>query len=146
MRLILKTDLAVRERASGGLLNTPEAATPFLEDMRDLAQEAFCVLTLNTKNRVIKRHLVSLGTVNSTLVSVREFFRPAISDGASSVIAAHNHPSGDPSPSADDIRITKKLIEAGKIIEIPVIDHLIVGDGLPFSLRESGLVEFTTNP
>jgi len=144
MRLILKTDLAVRERASGGLLNTPESAAPFLEDMRDLAQEAFCVLTLNTKNRVIRRHLVSLGTVNSTLLHPREVFRPAITDGAASIIVAHCHPSGDSSPSAEDIRITRKLIEAGKTIEIPVIDHLIVGDGLPLSLRESGLVDFHT--
>ena len=142
MRLVLKTDLAVRERASGELLNSPEAAAPFLEDMRDLAQEAFCVLTLNTKNRVIKRHLVSLGTVNSTLVHPREVFRPAVTDGAASIIVSHCHPSGDPSPSAEDIRITRKLIEAGKIVEIPVLDHLIVGDGPPLSLRESGLVEF----
>ena len=110
--------------------------------MRNLAQEAFCVLTLNTKNRVIRRHLISLGTLSSTLVHPREVFRPAITDGAASIIVCHNHPSGDPSPSADDLRITKKLIEAGKQIEIGVIDHLIVGDGLPLSLRESGLVEF----
>ena len=142
MILELRTDLAVREKADGALINTPESAAPFLEDLRHLAQESFCVLTLNTKNRVIRRHLVSLGTVNSTLVHSREFFRPAISDGASSVIAAHNHPSGDASPSAEDIRITRKLIEAGKTIEIPVIDHLIVGDGPPLSLKESGLVEF----
>ena len=143
MRLVLKTDLAVRERASGELLNSPEAATPFIEDMRDLAQEAFCVLTLNTKNRVIKRHLISLGTVNSTLVHPREVFVPAIRDHASSIIVCHNHPSGDASPSADDLRITKKLIEAGRQIEIPVIDHLIVGDGPLLSLKESGLVEFS---
>ena len=142
MILELRTDLAVREKADGALINTPESAAPFLEDLRHLAQEAFVVLTLNTKNRVIKRHLVSLGTVNSTLVHPREVFCPAITDGAASIIVSHSHPSGDSSPSADDIRITKKLIEAGKIIEIPVIDHLIVGDGLPFSLRESGLVEF----
>ena len=146
MILELKTELAVREPASDVLLNTPEAAAPFLEDLRHLAQEAFVVLTLNTKCRVIKRHLVSLGTVNSTLVHPREVFIPAIRDCASSIIVGHCHPSGDPSPSAQDLRITKKLIEAGKIIEIPVIDHLIVGDGLPFSLRESGLVEFSTIP
>ena len=143
MILELRTDLAVREKADGALINTPESAAPFLEDLRHLAQEAFVVLTLNTKNRVIKRHLVSLGTVNSTLVHPREVFCPAITDGAASIIVSHSHPSGDSSPSADDIRITKKLIEAGKIIEIPVIDHLIVGDGPPLSLKESGLVEFS---
>jgi DNA repair protein RadC len=110
--------------------------------MRSLAQEAFCVLTLNTKNRVIRRHLISLGTLSSTPVHPREVFRPAITDGAAAVIVAHNHPSGDPAPSADDLRITKKLIEAGKQIEIAVLDHLIVGDGQILSLKESGLVEF----
>jgi len=143
MILELKTRLAVREPVSGELLHTPEAAAPFLEDMRHLAQEAFCVLTLNTKSRVIRRHLISLGTLSSTLVHPREVFRPAITDGASSVIVAHNHPSGDPAPSADDLRITGKLIEAGKQIEIGVLDHLIIGDGQILSLRESGLVEFT---
>jgi len=142
MILELKTELAVREKADGTLINTPESAAPFLEDMRHLAQEVFVTLTLNTKNRVIRRHLISLGTVSSTLVHPREVFFPAIRDHASSVIICHSHPSGDSSPSAEDIRITKKLIEAGKIIEIPIIDHLIVGDGLPLSLRESGLVEF----
>ena len=142
MILELKTRLAVREPASGELLNTPEAAAPFLEDMRNLAQEAFCVLTLNTKNRVIKRHLISLGTLSSTLVHPREVFRPAITDGAASIIVAHNHPSGDPSPSVDDLRITKKLIEAGKQIEIAVLDHLIIGDGPILSLKETGLVNF----
>ncbi len=144
MILELKTELAVREPVSGELLNTPEAAAPFLEDMRNLAQEAFCVLTLNTKNRVIRRHLISLGTLSSTLVHPREVFRPAITDGAASIIVAHNHPSGDPSPSADDLRITKKLIESGKQIEIAVLDHLIVGDGQILSLKESGLVEFNS--
>jgi DNA repair protein RadC len=146
MRLILKTDLVVRERADNIPINSPEAIAHYVEDMRDLAQEVFVTLTLNTKNRVIKRHLVSLGTVNSTLVAPREVFRPAILNGASSIIVAHSHPSGDPSPSAEDIRITRKLVEAGKILEIPVLDHLIIGDGLPFSLRESGLVEFATIP
>jgi DNA repair protein RadC len=103
----------------------------------------FCVLTLNGKNRLIRRHLVSLGTANSTLVHPREVFRPAIQDGAVSIIVAHNHPSGDPSPSANDIRITKNLVEAGKIIQIGVIDHLIVGS-TTHSLRESGLVDFYT--
>jgi DNA repair protein RadC len=142
MILELKTELAVREPASGERLLTPAAAAAFLEDLRDLAQEAFVVLTLNTKNRVIRRHLVSLGTVSSTLVGCREFYRPAISDGASSVIAAHNHPSGDASPSADDIRITRKLMEAGRIVDITLLDHLIIGNGPPFSLREAGLLNF----
>lgn len=141
MILELKTELAVREPTDEAILMTPESAAPFLEDLRHLAQEAFCVLTLNTKNRLIRRHLVSLGTVSSTLVAPREVFRPAIGDGASSVIIAHNHPSGDSSPSAHDIKITRKLKEAGELIDIPLIDHLIIGDGLPVSLRELGLMQ-----
>lgn len=143
MIIELKAHLAVKEPASGELLATPESAAPFLKDMRDLAQEVFCVLTLNAKNRVIRRHLVSLGTASSTLVHAREVFRPAITDGASSVLLAHNHPSGDPVPSAEDLRITKSLIEAGRHIDISVVDHLIVGDGQTLSLRETGLVQFT---
>jgi DNA repair protein RadC len=138
----LKTELAVREVAEDGLsINAPETAFHSVESLQHAAQEMFCVLTLNGKNRLIRRHLVSLGTANSTLVHPREVFRPAIQDGAVSIIVAHNHPSGDPSPSANDIRITKNLIEAGKIIQIGVIDHLIVGN-TTLSLRETGLVTF----
>jgi DNA repair protein RadC len=107
------------------------------------------VLLLDTKSRLMAPPCeVSKGTLNSSLVHPREIFKPAIQHSAASVILAHNHPSGDPSPSAQDIRITKKLIEAGKTMEIKVLDHLIMGrktrDGANdfFSLRESGLAEF----
>jgi len=142
MILRLETDLAVRETPTGPKLTTPEAIETHLKDMRDLAQETFVVLTFNTKNRLIARHLISLGTVSSTLVHPREVFRPAITDGAASIVVAHNHPSGDPAPSAEDLRITRKLVEAGKQIEINLLDHLIIGSGDFVSLRESGLVEF----
>ncbi len=143
MILELKTSLAVREHQEGTQLNNALDATESLKDLKELAQETFCVLTLNTKNKLIQRHMISLGTVDSTLVHPREIFRPAITDGAKAVILAHNHPSGDVAPSAEDIRITKQLVEAGKHIGIAVIDHLILGDNGPLSLRESGLVNFT---
>ena len=142
MILKLETELAVKETADGAKMTTPEEVNARIEDMRDLAQECFCVLTVNTKNKLIQRHLVSLGTVNSSLVHAREVFRTAIKDGASSIIVAHNHPSGDPSPSSQDIQVTKKLIEAGKCIGIDVLDHLIIGEGPALSLREAGLVAF----
>ncbi len=142
MIIHMTTELAVRETAEGTKLTTPEEVASSLEDIRDLAQEVFCVLTLNTKNKLIRRHLVSLGTLNSSLVHPREVFRAAVKDSAASVIVAHNHPSGDSSPSAEDIKITRKLIEAGRCIGIDVLDHLIIGDGPALSLRESGLVEF----
>ena len=143
MILKLETDLAVREEPAGPQLTSPEQIEKHLTDMKDLAQETFVTLTFTTKNRLIKRHLISLGTLNSALVHPREVFRPAITDGAANIVVAHNHPSGDPSPSAEDIKITRKLIEAGKQIEIKVLDHLIIGSEDFVSLRESGLVVFT---
>ena len=142
MILELKTGLAVRESYDGTHLKKPLDATESLSDLKDLAQETFCILTLNTGNKLIRRHMISLGTVDSTLVHPREVFRPAITDGAKAIIVAHNHPSGDPCPSAEDIKITRQLVKAGKHIGIPVIDHLIIGDNDPLSLRESGLVNF----
>lgn len=122
MVLKLETNLAVKEAAiDGTMLTTPDAVENFLADLKPLAQEVFVVVTLNTKNRVIERHLVSIGTVNSALVHPRECFRPAILDGAVAVILAHNHPSGDPCPSSEDIKITKQLIGAGQIIGIKVL-------------------------
>jgi DNA repair protein RadC len=126
-----------------------EAAAVLRERARGLDREVFWVLLLDTKSRLMAPPCeVSKGTLNSSLVHPREIFKPAIQNSAASIILAHNHPSGDPSPSAQDIRITKKLIEAGKTMEIKVLDHLIMGrktrDGMNdfFSLRESGLAEF----
>ncbi len=126
-----------------------EAAAVLRERARSLDREVFWVLLLDTKNRLMAPPCeVSKGTLSSSLVHPREIFKPAIQHSAANVILAHNHPSGDPSPSANDIRITKKLIEAGKTMEIKVLDHLIIGrktrDGANdfLSLRESGLAEF----
>lgn len=126
-----------------------EAAAVLRERARSLDREVFWVLLLDTKNRLMVPPCeVSKGTLNSSLVHPREIFKPAIQHSAASVILAHNHPSGDPAPSAQDIRITQKLVEAGKTMEIKVLDHLVMGrklrDGTTdfFSLRESGLAEF----
>jgi DNA repair protein RadC len=126
-----------------------EAAAVLRERARSLDREVFWVLLLDTKSRLMSPPCeVSKGTLSSSLVHPREIFKPAIQQSASSIILAHNHPSGDPSPSAQDIRITKKLIEAGKTMEIKVLDHLIIGrktrDGANdfLSLRETGLAEF----
>ncbi len=134
--------------ASGGRISTPEEAYAACRDIGGLAQESFHVLCLNVRNRLINRHLISLGLVDSAVVAPREVFRGAIADGACSVILAHGHPSGDATPSAEDINITKRLVEAGKIIGIRVIDHVVVGrdtgTGTPpfLSLRERGLCQF----
>ena len=112
---------------NGQRIVTPQEVYVLLSDLTTCAQEQFVVLTVNTKNRMIDRHMVALGSVSSTLVHPREVFRPAIMDSAVNIIVAHNHPSGDPSPSMEDIQITKKLIEAGKVVGIGVIDHIIIG-------------------
>jgi len=134
--------------AKGDSITTPEEALGVCGDLAFLAQESFHVLTLNTRKRLINRHMVSLGSVNSTPVNIAECFRCAILDSAVSLIAAHGHPSGDVTPSAEDVKVTRRLIEAGRIIGIGVLDHIIVGrdpkTGRPayLSLREQGLCQF----
>ena len=118
-------------------------------DLVDMAQESFHVLSLNTRNGLINRHMASMGIVDSSLVHPREVFREVIKLNASACLLVHNHPSGDKTPSAEDLRITRQLIEAGKIIDIKVLDHVIIGrtqrSGDPgyLSMREAGLLTFT---
>ena len=133
----------VRE-SRGQPVRTPEQVLECCCDLRDLAQEAFHVLLLDTKNVLINRHMISLGIVNSSLVHAREVLRAAVTEGAAGIILVHNHPSGDPSPSIEDLRITRQLVQAGKIIDIPVLDHVIIGrSGRAFtSMRDDALVEF----
>ncbi len=110
-------------------------------------QEAFYCVYLDRKNHPLGRHLITLGTVDSTLVSPREVFRGAILAAASALVVAHNHPSGDPAPSAADIHITRRLREAARALEIELVDHVVVGDvkadplGRGFySFREAGML------
>ena len=128
---------------------SPENCAALCADIAALAQESFVVIDLNARNNVIDKRLISIGVLDASLVAPREVFRGAITGMAKAVILAHNHPSGDPAPSAEDIRITRQLIEAGKIVDIHVLDHVIIGrpsDGNKgyYSLRETGLVDFAT--
>lgn len=109
-------------------------------EMRYLTQEHFNVLLLNTKNMVISLENITKGIVNASLVHPREVFKKAISKNATSLILAHNHPSGDPMPSNEDKLITKRLVEAGEIIGIGIIDHIIIGDGSYLSFKEMGML------
>jgi len=108
--------------------------------LRDLAVEEFHLLTLDTQNRIRRDLLVTRGILDSSLVHPREVFRAAIAEAAAGVIVAHNHPSGNPTPSADDRAVTRQLVEAGRILDIPVYDHLIVGGDHYFSFAEAGLL------
>lgn len=104
-----------------------------------LLQEHFIVLFVDAKNRPFRKEVVSMGTLNQTLVHPREVFRAAVRAGANALLLAHNHPSGDPEPSPEDISVTRRLAEAGEILGIPILDHLVVGDGRFVSFRERGL-------
>lgn len=118
--------------------NSSQVYTYYMPKFYGLKKEKFLCTLLDTKNRVFKETTVSEGTLTSSPVHPREVFRYAIKEAAASVLFVHNHPSGDPSPSRDDIDITKRLIETGKIIGINVLDHIIIGDGRYLSLIESG--------
>jgi DNA repair protein RadC len=103
-------------------------------------RENFVVLLLDTKNKVVGINTVSIGTLNSAVVHPREVFKPAILANAASIILAHNHPSGDPAPSKEDVAVSKKLMEAGRLLEIEVLDHIIVGDDCFLSMKQKGLI------
>lgn len=117
-----------------------DIANLFMEQMRYYKKEFFKVLLLNTKNEIIMIENVSIGNLNSAIVHPREVFTLAIKKSASSVILVHNHPSGNPEPSKEDIQLTKRLIHAGEIIGIEVLDHLIIGDGLYLSFKEESII------
>ena len=104
----------------------------------DPAKECVVVLILNTRRRVIGHNLVSLGGLDSCVIQPREVFRPAIVAAGSAIILTHNHPSGDPTPSEADIRVTRELIRAGKLLRIELLDHVIIGEEKYSSLRELG--------
>ena len=142
--LTLTIDAMQVREPTATMLRDPASAHAACADMAQLAQEAFCVLTLNTKNKMIAKHLITLGLADSAPVHPREVFRPAIADSAAAVILVHNHPSGDPTPSAEDLRVTRQLLEAGKVIGIRVLDHVIIGrnDTPHVSLREKALATF----
>jgi DNA repair protein RadC len=117
-----------------------DAADYMMDELRYLQKEHFICLFLNTKNQVISRETLSVGTLNASLVHPREVFRAAIKCSSASLICVHNHPSGDPAPSPEDIGLTKRLMEAGELVGIDVLDHIIIGDNRFVSLKEQGLM------
>jgi DNA repair protein RadC len=113
-----------------------DAAKLVMPEMRYLKQEQMRVLVLNTKNRVVLNHVMYRGTVNSSVLRVAELFRPAIVRNRPAILICHNHPSGDPTPSPEDISVTEQLVLAGKSLDIELVDHLVIGDGKYISLKE----------
>ncbi len=115
-----------------------DGANYVMEEMRVLSQEHFVCLYLNTKNQVLHKQTIFIGSLNSSIVHPREVFKEAFRRSAASLICIHNHPSGDPTPSREDIEVTKRLKECGFIIGIELLDHLIIGDRKYISLKEKG--------
>lgn len=115
-----------------------DVAQLVMADMKYLKQEELRILVLNTKNIVLSVHIVSMGTVNASIVHPREVFRPAIRKAAASIILVHNHPSGDPTPSQEDFSATERVRESGKLLGIELLDHVIIGNSRFISLKELG--------
>lgn len=127
------------ESGSRTFINSPkDVGNLLMEEMRHLEQEHFKVIHLGVKNQVLGVDLVSVGTVGSSLVHPREVFKNSIRRNATGVILVHNHPSGDPTPSKEDLFVTKRVAEAGRILGIEVVDHIVIGDRRIVSLRETG--------
>ncbi|MGE5613376.1 MAG: RadC family protein [Bacillota bacterium] len=117
-----------------------EVSALLMEEMRHLKKEIFKVILLNTKNHIIKFLNISVGSLNSSIVHPREVFSEAVKSGCSGMLLVHNHPSGDPEPSIEDIETTRRLVSAGTILGINVLDHVIIGDGKYISFKEQGLM------
>jgi DNA repair protein RadC len=123
------------------VLDSPQAVARVLAgELAYARQEQFAVLLLDVKNRLIARRVISLGTIDETIAHPREVFREAIRQGAAGVIVAHNHPSGQSAPSPEDLRLTEQLIACGRLLSIPVLDHVIVAAGEHTSLRRTTLL------
>ena len=122
------------------MINSPADAAALVQyEMSGLEQEHLRVILLDTRNRVLDIVEVYKGSVNSAQVHVGEVFKPAIRRGAPAIIVVHNHPSGDPTPSPDDVAVTRAIVQAGKLLDIDVLDHMVIGQGRWVSLKERGL-------
>ena len=137
----LARKLAASQKGPSYTIRCPEDVASYLmEEMRHLPQEHFVVLFLDAKNRVISHETIFVGSLNASIVHPREVFRAAIKWNCASIICAHNHPSGDPTPSPEDVEVTKRLVEVGKTVGIEVLDHIVIGDGTYVSLKERGTI------
>lgn len=139
--------LAAGRRAPGTALRGPaDIFRHFHPTLRDAPHERFLVVLLDGRHRLLRHELVSQGTLTASLVHPREVFRPALRESAAALVLVHNHPSGDPAPSAEDREVTARLVRAGELLGIPVIDHVVVAERGYVSLRETGLGDGSTWP
>jgi DNA repair protein RadC len=146
--LQIKAVMELSKRVSASRINKDrvvirspvEISSLLMEEMRHLQKEVFKIVMLNTKNHIIKHLNISVGCLNSSIVHPREVFSEAVKVGCSAILLVHNHPSGDPGPSREDIETTQRLVNAGSILGIKVLDHIVIGDGRYISFREQGLM------
>lgn len=133
---VVASDLTTRKK-----ITAPKDVVAYcIHDMKLLNREHFNIIMLNTKNEIISYENISIGNLNSSIVHPREVFINAIKKSSASIILVHNHPSGNPNPSKEDDLITKRLVDAGKLIGIEVLDHLVVGDGKYYSYKEANMI------
>jgi DNA repair protein RadC len=125
----------------GAVLNSSTQVFGYYhEKLRDQKREKFFAVLLDAKHRIIKEELISIGSLNFSIVHPREVFGPAIREAAESMLLIHNHPSGDPAPSREDLEVTKRLLEVGKVVGIEILDHIIIGNGGYLSFLEQRLL------
>lgn len=142
-RIVASMELFLRISKENGkesfhINSASSIASLFMEELRYEKKEYFKILLLDTKNRIICDRCISIGSLNASIVHPREVFKEAILQSANKVFLIHNHPSGDPTPSKEDIEITKRLYDSGRLLGVEVLDHIIIGDGRYVSLKEYG--------
>jgi DNA repair protein RadC len=131
---------ASTERDRPAIRSASDAAALVMEDLRYREQECLTAIFLDARNQVIRVKTISIGTLTGSPAHPREIFREALLHGCASLIVCHNHPSGDPSPSADDVNLTRRLVKAGETMGVPMLDHIIIGEGKFVSLKEAGKI------
>lgn len=129
---------AFKDKTSPIIKNARDIVRMFIVEMSSLRKEYFKCIFVDSRKRIIKEETIFIGSLNASIVHPREVFHAALEEGAAGIILIHNHPSGSPQPSEDDIEITKQLVEAGKIMGIDILDHVIIGNKKYFSFREEG--------
>ena len=144
-RLVAACELGRRlqreRRERQPVLGSPRAVWRHLAlELRDRERERFLVLCLNTRNELVREIVVSVGSLSASIVHPREVFKPALASSAASLVIAHNHPSGDPAPSREDREVTRVLAEAGRLLDVPLHDHVIIGADSYYSFRDAGLL------
>ena len=131
----------LKQKGKPNIIHGPEDAAAYaMEHLALEKKEHFCVMLLNTKNHVIGWHVISIGSLTASVVHPREVFAPAVLHHAATVILVHNHPSGEPAPSREDIAVTQRLSKSGTVMDIPVLDHIIIGGSRFVSMKEKGFV------